>query len=102
MESAASPHRRLALALTLGATPGNLLVVQGINQERRFQTDWRAVARAAGTPDYVLNRDGRAGDVTAGSYACAAVIILRGQIAHKGELYLGQHPALAGCGKIQC
>ena len=45
--------------------------------ERRFQKNWRAVARAAGIPDDVMNRDSRAGGVTKGSDAGADLEHLR-------------------------
>jgi len=46
-------------------------------KERRFQKNWRAVARAAGIPDDVMNRDSRAGGVTKGSDAGADLEHLR-------------------------
>ena len=49
---------------------------------RRFQKDWRAVARAAGIPDDVMNRDSRAGGVTEvsdvrGMFSQALVVLTR-------------------------
>jgi|ERR1700730_10036156 len=43
-------------------------------KERRFQKNWRAVARAAGIPDDVMNRDSRACGVTEGSDAGADLV----------------------------
>jgi hypothetical protein len=51
-------------------------------KERRFQKNWRAVARAAGIPDYVMNRDSRAGGVTEGSDAGADLEHLRHHASH--------------------
>ena len=51
-------------------------------KERRFQKDWRAVARAAGIPDDVMNRDSRAGGVTEGSDAGADLEHLRHHASH--------------------
>ena len=51
-------------------------------KERRFQKDWRAVARAAGIPDDVKNRDSRAGGVTEGSDAGADLEHLRHHASH--------------------
>jgi len=50
--------------------------------ERRFQKNWRAVARAAGIPDDVMNRDSRAGGVTEGSDAGADLEHLRHHASH--------------------
>jgi hypothetical protein len=51
-------------------------------KERRFQKNWRAVARAAGIPDDVMNRDSRAGGVTEGSDAGADLEHLRHHASH--------------------
>jgi hypothetical protein len=51
-------------------------------KERRFQKNWRAVARAAGIPDSVMNRDSRAGGVTEGSDAGADLEHLRHHASH--------------------
>jgi hypothetical protein len=55
-------------------------------KERRFQKDWRAVARAAGIPDDVLNRDSRAGGVTEGSDAGADLEHLRHHASHSSAV----------------
>jgi hypothetical protein len=55
-------------------------------KERRFQKDWRAVARAAGIPDDVLNRDSRAGGVTEGSDAGADLEHLRHHASHSSTV----------------
>jgi hypothetical protein len=54
--------------------------------ERRFQKDWRAVARAAGIPDDVLNRDSRAGGVTEGADAGADLKHLRHHASHSSTV----------------
>ena len=51
-------------------------------KERRFQKNWRAVARAAGIPDGIMNRDSRAGGVTEGSDAGADLEHLRHHASH--------------------
>jgi len=51
-------------------------------KERRFQKNWRTVARAAGIPDNVMNRDSRAGGVTEGSDAGADLEHLRHHASH--------------------
>jgi hypothetical protein len=51
-------------------------------KERRFQKNWRAVARAAGIPDDVMNRDSRAGGVSEGSDAGADLEHLRHHASH--------------------
>ena len=51
-------------------------------KERRFQKNWRAVARAAGIPDDIMNRDSRAGGVTEGSDAGADLEHLRHHASH--------------------
>jgi hypothetical protein len=51
-------------------------------KERRFQEKWRAVARFAGIPDDVMNRDSRAGGVTEGSDAGADLEHLRHHASH--------------------
>jgi integrase len=51
-------------------------------KERRFQKNWRAVARAAGIPDDIMNRDSRAGGVTEGSDAGADLEHLRQYASH--------------------
>jgi hypothetical protein len=48
----------------------------------KFGRRWRAVARAAGIPDDVLNRDSRAGGVTEGSDAGADLEHLRHHASH--------------------
>jgi hypothetical protein len=55
-------------------------------KERRFQKDWRAVARAVGIPDDVLNRDSRAGGVTEGSDAGADLEHLRHHASHSSAV----------------
>ena len=54
-------------------------------KERRFQKNWRAVARSAGIPDDVLNRDSRAGGVTEGSDAGADLEHLRHHASHSSS-----------------
>jgi hypothetical protein len=51
-------------------------------KERRFQKNWRAVARAAGISDDVMNRDSRAGGITEGSDAGADLEHLRHHASH--------------------
>ena len=47
-----------------------------------YRRRWRAVARAAGIPNYVMNRDSRAGGVTEGSDAGADLEHLRVHASH--------------------
>jgi hypothetical protein len=48
-----------------------------------YRRRWREVARAAGIPDEVMNRDSRAGGVTEGSDAGADLEHLRHQASHR-------------------
>ena len=50
-----------------------------------MQKNWRTVARAAGIPDDVLNRDSRAGGVTEGSDAGADLEHLRHHASHSSS-----------------
>jgi hypothetical protein len=51
-------------------------------RRKSFGLRWRAIARAAGIPDEVQNRDSRAGATTEGSKAGATIEQLRKQVAH--------------------
>jgi len=55
-------------------------------KERRFEKNWRIVARAAGIPDNVMNRDSRAGGVTEGSDAGADLEHLRHHASHSSTV----------------
>jgi hypothetical protein len=79
----------LALAelqrVPLGQRVGPVIINSRTGQpfkERRFQKNWREVARAAGIPDHLLNRDSRAGGVTEGSDAGADLEHLRHHASH--------------------